>query len=104
MTGDILPQADWHRFSEMPERAPELFEVLCALTEGEAKLLIRETPGGDGFAAWHTLASFYSRRTLARALRLHRAVLKPKQVRDLKSLVGAAAKWDSAVKELERVD
>ena len=97
-------EADWQRFSEMLERASELFEVLCALTDGEAKLLIRESPDGDGFAAWHTLATFYSRRTLARALRLHRAVLNPSQLKHMKDVPGGVAKWESALKELERVE
>ena len=66
-----------------------------------SNILIRETAGGDGFTAWHTLAMFYSRRTLARALRLHRAVLNPRQIKSLKELVGGLAKWDAALKELE---
>ena len=52
-------------------RAKEFYSLLCVLTAGEAKLLIRDC--GDGLEAWHTLWATYNRKTLARSLRMYKS-------------------------------
>ena len=67
------------------------YDVLCMLTLGEAKSVIREVSGGDGIAAWQALAKSYARRTLARVLRRS---MNP----------GVIARREAKWKELERTE
>jgi hypothetical protein len=99
-TGHMIEMGDVDGlYPDMQRRSVELFEVLCGLMTGDAKMLIRET--NDGIMAWQILAKTYSRRTMARVLRKYREATLPKQV-ETKDLVGAIAKWESGVKALER--
>ena len=61
-------------YPAMAKRSSELFEVLCGLLTSEAKMLTREIEGGDGILAWQKLTKTYSRKTLARTLRMYREV------------------------------
>jgi hypothetical protein len=101
MTGAILESGAPLLYPAMAKRSSKLFEVLCGLLTAEAKMLIRETEGGDGILARQKLTKSYSRRTLARTLRMYREVTLPKQV-EMKDLVVTIAKWESAVVALER--
>ena len=92
------------RFKGMAKRGRELFEVLCMHTTGDAKAVIKEVPGGDGLAAWQLLTKCYARRTLARTLRRYREAMNPKKVSEASEILGAVAKWENGVKELERVE
>ena len=90
-------------FKGMATRGRELFEVLCVLTTGDAKAIIKEVQGGDGFAAWQLLTKCYARRTLARTLRRYREAMIPKQVSEASEILSAMTKWENGVKELERI-
>ena len=103
VSGEMMELTARHIYPDMAKRSSELFEVLCGLLTSEAKMLIREIPGGDGIQAWQMLAKTYSRKTLARTLRMYRDATLPKQV-EAKDLVGAIAKWESGVKALERME
>ena len=67
--------------------AKELYEILVVTTEGEAKLMVRNTPFQDGVLAWHRLYRHYNRRTFARILRVHKEAMHPKPVKDLGKLI-----------------
>ena len=45
----------------MVSRSAELYEVLCMLTTGDAKTLIRNIISADGLVAWQTLRKTYCR-------------------------------------------
>ena len=88
-------------FVGLTARSLELYEVLHLLTEGEAKLLIMTSSGGDGIRAWQLLALQYARPTLARSLRQLREVLNPKQLMASGLIAGIAA-WEAKLHEVER--
>ena len=69
VTGEQMEEHDSLAYEGMKERGAELFEVLCLLTSGGAKLMIREAQDNDGFAAWQILAKTFGRKTLASSLR-----------------------------------
>jgi hypothetical protein len=89
---------------EMEKRGRELFEVMCSLTTGDAKAIIKESAGNDGFAAWQLLAKTFSRKTLARTLRKFRECLNPAQEVDSGAFLGKMARWENGMKELERTE
>ena len=103
VSGEMMELTARHIYPDMAKRSSELFEVLCGLLTSEAKMLIREIPGGDGIQAWQMLTKTYSRKTLARTLRMYLDATLPKQV-EAKDLVGAIAKCESGVKALERME
>ena len=80
-TGSLLEVDQVHgdAMAGMEERAAELYEVLCMLTTGDAKSLIRNIAEADGIAAWQVLKKTYCRRTLAKSLRKYRDATNPKQ-------------------------
>lgn len=92
------------KWDGLEERSKELYDILCMLTTGEAKAIIREVPGGDGVMAWQLLTKAYARKTLARTLRRYREVMNPRQSKEVTDIVGSVAKWENKMKELERVE
>ena len=104
VTGEQMEDHDSLEYEGMKERGAELFEVLCLLTSGGAKLMIREAQDNDGFAAWQILAKTFGRKTLASSLRKYREAVNPTQAKDASDIVGAITRWESAIKELERTE
>ena len=104
VTGAAFEADNPVKYKDMAKRGRELFEVLCMLTTGDAKAVIKEVPGGDGLAAWQLLTKSFARRTLARTLRRYKEAVNPKQVSEASEIVGALAKWENGVKELERTE
>lgn len=104
VTGEQMEDHDSLEYEGMTERGAELFEVLCLLTSGGAKLMIKEAQDNDGFAAWQILLRTFGRKTLASSLRKFREAVNPKQAKDVSDIVGAITRWESAVKELERTE
>ena len=51
---------------ELEKQSQELFEVLAMITEGEAKLMVRNVSSQDGIMAWQRLYRHHNRRTMAR--------------------------------------
>ena len=99
-----MEEHDGLAYDGMGERGAELFEVLCMLTSGGAKLMIREAQDNDGFAAWQILARTFGRRTLASSLRKYREAVNPTQAKEASDVVGAITRWESAMRELERTE
>ena len=58
-------ELDEMKWGGLVERSKELYDVLCMVTTGDAKAIIREVPGGDGVMAWQALTKAFARRTLA---------------------------------------
>ena len=97
-----LDQVHGDAMAGMEERAAELYEVLCMLTTGDAKSLIRNIAEADGIAAWQVLKKTYCRRTLAKSLRKYRDATNPKQAKSTEDIIGAMAKWEGNVQELQK--
>ena len=104
VTGGQMEDHDSLAYEGMKERGAELFEVLCLLTSGGAKLMIREAQDNDGFAAWQILSRTFGRKTLASSLRKYREAVNPTQAKETSDIVGAITRWESAMKELERTE
>ena len=63
--------------SDLESRSSELFGLLCMLTEGEAKTIIRGQT--NGIIAYQLIHRTYSRITLAKTIRTIREALVPKR-------------------------
>ena len=100
-SGKELEQSDGIEFDHMEERAAELYDCLILMTQGEAKMMIKDAE--DGIVAWEILRRSYSRKTLARTLRNYQVILNPGQAK-INELVGGIAKWEAAVKDVEKED
>jgi hypothetical protein len=87
---------------EMLKASSELYEVLCQLTGGQAKSLMRGIDKQDGLKAWRNLHTTYARETLARTLRLYREVINPSQASNPDQIITSIGRWETKLKELER--
>ena len=83
-------------------QSAQLFSLLCILTEGEAKTIVRGQT--DGFAAWLTLHKTYSRATLARTVRVLREALVPKKATTISEVIMKITEWENKVTELETME
>jgi uncharacterized membrane protein YgcG len=79
---------------DLEKLSKELYEILVITTEGEAKLMVRNTPAQDGILAWHRLYRHYNRRTFARVLRVHKEAMHPKPVKNLSQLISHVVEWE----------
>ena len=61
------PDYQQFKFEHAEIRSKEFYNLMCILTAGEAKLIIRAS--WDGLKAWYKLWQTYNRKTLARSLR-----------------------------------
>ena len=64
------------RHEGMATRSAELFDVMCQLTSGDAKMLIKDVPNGDGILALPGLKRQCFRKMLTRRLRMYKAVVE----------------------------
>ena len=79
----------------------ELYSVLTSLVSGEALMIVRGVPHGDGWKAWGKLFNRYNPRTPARALMAMMAVMNPKKVKDVRDLSQAVEEWEIKLKSLK---
>ena len=79
----------------------EVYGLLVSLVSGEALMVVRGVAGGNGWEAWHRLASRYDPKTPARALRAMMAVMQPKKVKDVREMQAAVEEWEGKVKHLK---
>ena len=87
---------------KMQMRSKELYEVLYMMTSGEAKILIKSSTE-DGFRAWQILDRTYSRRTLAKMLRLFREASNPPQATTLSEVVAKIGEWEGKIADLKKM-
>ena len=59
VTGALAEAGNPERYEGMATRSSGLFDVMCQLTNGEAKMLIKDVPEGDGVLAWTILKRQY---------------------------------------------
>ena len=83
----------------------EIFQHLVLSTEEEAKMVVKAVENADGFVAYSRLHAKYSRRTVARIMRIHKECMYPSQVKDVKLLTSAIFqwedKWNAMLKEMK---
>ena len=93
------------RFNGMETIDKEIFQHLVLSTEGEAKMVVKAVENADGFVACSRLHAKYSRRTVARIMRIHKECMYPSQVKDVKLLTSAIFqwedKWNAMLKEMK---
>ena len=65
-------------------------------------MLIRDA--NDGFQAWHMLNKAYSRKTLARTLRIYKEAINPKPCDSVKDVISRIGEWESKIAELFRTE
>ena len=82
------------RFNGMETIDKEIFQHLVLSTEGEAKMVVKAVENADGFVAYARLHAKYSRRTVARIMRIHKECMYPSQVKDVKLLTSAIFQWE----------
>ena len=80
-------------------RNKELYNILCSLTEGAAKTVIKDCE--DGMDAWYTLWQTYNRRTLAKSLRKYKEAVIPKTASHAGEIIGHITEWESKVRDLQ---
>ena len=71
----------------------ELYSTLTPLVSGEALMMVRGVPHGDGWKAWSKLFNRYNPKTPARALMAMMAVMNPRKVKDVRDLSQAVEEW-----------
>ena len=52
----ISQELEDQKWDGLEDKSRQLYDILCMLTSGEAKSVIREVPGGSGITAWQALA------------------------------------------------
>ena len=104
ITAADFSELEDQKWDGLEDKSGQLYDILCMLTSGEAKSVIREVPGGDGTTALQALAKSHARRFLARVLRRSREVMNPVSAKDLSEVVGVIARWETQWKELERTE
>ena len=82
------------RFNGMETINKEIFQHLVLSTEGEAKMVVKAVENADGFVAYARMHAKYSRRTVARIMRIHKECMYPSQVKDVKLLTSAIFQWE----------
>ncbi len=83
----------------------ELFGVLCALTSGEANVIVRSVVGKgflyDGFVALQFLNVRFNPKTPARLLQCLSAVISPGVIKDVRNLAKAVEEWETKTNKLK---
>ena len=91
-------------YDRIKQASKELYEMLCILTGGQAKLIVRSVEAQCGLAAWSILHGTYAQQTLARTIRTYRAAINPDQANSLDEIISAISNWETCVKEAEQED
>ena len=87
---------------DVEARSKELFGILCSVTDGEAKTIIRGQT--DGLVAYQLLHRTYSRVTLAKTIRIVKDALVPKKAAYLGEVIIRITDWENKLIELEKLD
>ena len=91
---------DWKLTAQ--KRSHELLSVLFILVTGEAKALIKSQT--DGLEAWRILCQAYSRRTLARTVRLYKEAILPSPAKSLTEVITKISEWENKVNDLKSME
>ena len=90
-TGQALEAAGL-QWKGMVQKSGELYEILCSLTDGDAKVIVQNSSVQDGLGVWQALKRAYGRKTLAATLKRHRYATVTKQAKDVMEVKGMIAK------------
>jgi hypothetical protein len=82
--------------------AAEMYDVLCAMTTGEAMTVVRGETSMNGFMAWKHLFERYNPMTPARTLAALMDVLNPPKHTDISLIPKAIELWTMKVNILEK--
>jgi hypothetical protein len=82
--------------------AAEMYDLLCAVTGGEAMTVVRGEVGMNGFMAWKSLYNRYSPMTPARTLALLMDVMNPPRHSDVSLIPKAIDLWTMKINTLEK--
>ena len=93
-TGHPRSDGEYADRLDLEKVSKELYEVLVMVTEGEAKLMVKNVINNDGVLAYRRLYRHNNRRTLASVLRMIGEALQPKAVHDLKQLISKVVEWE----------
>ena len=85
-------QDDKYKYIEGTEA--DLYQHLCLMTEGEAKMIVKSCESGDGYLAWAKLTARYHRRTLTRLMKINKEVMYPQEVKDRRRFVEEVLRWE----------
>ena len=88
--------------ADLEARSKELFALLCMLTDGEAKTIIRGQ--SDVLVAYQLIHKTYSRITLAKTIRTIREALVPKRAGHIGETILKISEWECKVSELEKLE
>ena len=101
-TGDDFNRVEANREWGPVMRSKELYELFIMMTAGEAESVMKSATE-DGFEAWHLLSQTYSRKTLAKTLRLYREASNPSPATQLSEVISRIATWESKVQTVLKV-
>ena len=96
-TGWITEYADYE-LDHAELRAKEFQNLLCALTDGEAQLMIRNCK--DGLESLHKLWQTYNRNTLGRSLRKYKDAIIPQPATHAGEVIMRITEWEAKVRDL----
>ena len=91
---------EW-KTEEMDTAGQELYAVLSSVVTGEAMMVVRGVPSGNGWEAWSRLFNRFDPRTPAKALMAMMSVMQPKKVKDVRELPSAVEDWEVRIKNLK---
>jgi hypothetical protein len=91
---------DWAE--EAQNRARELLGILFILITGEGKALIKSQT--DGLEAWRILSGAYSRKTLARTLRLYKEAILTSPAKSISEVITRISEWENKVNDLRKIE
>ena len=87
--------------SSVDKLGAELYSIITSLVSGEALMMVRGVPHGNGWKAWSKLFNRYNPKTPARALMAMMNAMSPKKVKDVRDLSQAVEEWEISVKNLK---
>ena len=81
--------------------AAEIYSILASMVTGEALVVLRGVPNGQGWEAWSRLFNRFDPRTPAKSLIGMMAVMTPKRVKDVRELTNVVEDWEVKAKNLK---
>jgi hypothetical protein len=83
-------------------QASEMYDLLCSVTGGEAKTVVRWEVSMNGFMAWKAIYARYSPMTPAKTLALLMDVMSPPKHKDVNLVMKAMDIWALKMNTLEK--
>ena len=81
--------------------AAEIYSILASMVTGEALVVLRGVPNGQGWEPWSKLFNRFDPRTPAKSLMAMMAVMTPKRGKDVRELTNVVEDWEVKAKNLK---